>query len=173
MDTFTKAIAFIIPHECAYKKGHYGDLRHVISENVSGDAGGLTKWGIDQRSHPATDIEKLTQGAAEAIYFSDYWTPCKCAQLPAKIGIAVMDQAVNMGTTVAIRDLQTACGAKQDGIIGPLTILAALGADECLLERLLSLRIARYHRIAVRERAKFLPGWLNRVDDLSAFLDTV
>src|SRR6478735_11274468 len=37
-------------------------------ENVPGDPGGPTKYGIDQRSHPDVNIRALTKEQAKAIY---------------------------------------------------------------------------------------------------------
>src|SRR5512140_3051467 len=49
---FQRAIDFVLPHEEAFAPGHHGDERYVVAEKSKGDAGGLTKYGIDQKSHP-------------------------------------------------------------------------------------------------------------------------
>ena len=37
------------------------------------DPGGLTQFGISQRSYPKLDIRRLTVDAAKAIYQRDFW----------------------------------------------------------------------------------------------------
>jgi hypothetical protein len=69
--TFNLAIAFILPHEEEFARGYWGDERFVVVENVPGDDGGLTKYGIDEESHPDVDIANLTRDQAIAIYAKD------------------------------------------------------------------------------------------------------
>ena len=49
--------------------GHEGGL--VDHPN---DPGGLTKFGISQRSYPNIDIRKLTREDSKAIYRRDFWS---------------------------------------------------------------------------------------------------
>jgi lysozyme family protein len=42
-----------------FKDGHDGDFAFAIAERDPDDPGGLTKFGIDQRSHPTVDINAL------------------------------------------------------------------------------------------------------------------
>jgi lysozyme family protein len=170
-DPFRKAVGFVLPHECVYARGHYGDMAHVISEKVTGDAGGLTKWGIDQRSHPHEDIERLTQHQAEAIYWANYWLPSKCGKLPEAMAIALFDTGVNCGIGTAARMMQSALGVSIDGIIGPKTIAAAHAQGLPAVKEFLSQRDQHYHDLAAKPRlAQFLSGWLNRLRDLRKLL---
>jgi lysozyme family protein len=89
---------------------------------VSGDPGGLTKWGISQRAYPDLDIANLTREAALAVYRRDYWLACNCDKLAWPVALAVFDCAVNQGQARARKWLQRSIGAKADGIIGPLTM---------------------------------------------------
>ena len=41
------------------------------------DAGGMTKYGISQRSYPTLDIKDLSRDEAIAIYFRDFWQKYK------------------------------------------------------------------------------------------------
>ena len=62
--------------------------------NVSGDPGGLTNFGISQRSYPNVDIRNLTRDAAAAIYRRDFWHyDAVESQLMAT---KIFDMAVNM-----------------------------------------------------------------------------
>lgn len=165
-------------HECAYAPGHDSDLNFVVCENVPGDSGGCTKYGIDAASHPGLDICALTLDEATAIYHGGEWTACRCDDLPAGVDTAVFDCAVNNGIAVAGILLQRAIiacghGVVVDGEIGAQTLKATLLASRSDLEaHFLQLRRQRYTDIVLHNAgdAKFLKGWLARVDDLERFL---
>src|ERR1700761_1347238 len=70
-------------------------------EDVPGDPGGPTKYGIDSRSHPNVDIRNLTLSQAYQIYFDSYWTPGKCEGMPEGLGECHMDACVNCGLSRA------------------------------------------------------------------------
>lgn len=176
---FGRALDFVLAHECAYERGHFGDRAHVISENASGDRGGLTKWGIDQASHPDVNIRALDYDGAARIYAVNEWAKCRCDDLPEGVDIAVFDTAVNCGAGTAIILLQRAlnnCGhgsvpaLREDGYIGPKTIRAAQRIGAEVIEKIMALREGRYHNIVESNQSqrRFLHGWLNRVRDLSA-----
>ena len=138
-------------------------------DNDPDDPGGETNFGIDKRSHPGEDIKHLTKERAAEIYFSDYWTPLRCEELPKGVGEVVMNIGVNAGKGRAARWLQEECGATVDGQIGPQTIDHAcrtLNLAEALLDR----TEGHYRSIAKGKLAKFLKGWLNRNNDLRALV---
>ena len=96
--------------------------------NDPADPGGLTKWGISQRAHPALDIANLTREQALDIYTRDYWHRCRCDELSlGALGVALMvfDSAVNLGTGAAAKLLQRAVNVSVDGVLGPTTMAAA------------------------------------------------
>ena len=132
------------------------------------DPGGLTKYGIAQRSHPGVDIRALDLAGAEAIYQREYWDANHCGDLPDVVAMVVFDSAVNLGDGREDRFLQSACGVTVDGQIGPATLAAANAADPvtlacaCMAEREAFYKaspLTQYHN-----------GWLNRCDALRAFL---
>jgi lysozyme family protein len=177
-DNFQASLGFVLGHECAYAPGHDGDLNFVVAENVPGDAGGCTKYGIDAASHPGVHIPDLTLEEATDIYREGEWTECHCDGLPHGLDTAVFDCAVNNGVAVAGLLLQrsiVACGygVAVDGEIGPDTLRVAnvVNGPE-LIARLLQLRRQRYGDIVLHnpQDAKFLKGWLARVDDLERVL---
>jgi lysozyme family protein len=181
-DTFPASLAFVLRHECVYAPGHDGDLAFVVPENVPGDTGGCTKFGIDAADHPGLDIPNLTLDDATAIYRDGEWTQCRCDDLPAGIDTAVFDCAVNNGVYVSGFLLQRAiagCGYSitLDGQIGPVTL--GLAATACqaakwgLIDHMLELRRQHYADIVLLHPcdAQFLHGWLNRVNDLEQFLE--
>jgi lysozyme family protein len=100
--------------------GHEGGLVDHPS-----DPGGITKYGISQRSYPAEDIRALTVERAREIYRRDYWGPAGCDAAPDCIRFDLFDAAVNSGVKTAIKLLQAAVGEAEDGALGPLTLQAA------------------------------------------------
>lgn len=99
--------------------GHEGGL--VDHPN---DPGGLTRYGISQRSYPSENIRAMTLDRAKTIYMRDYWGPAGCDSVPAAIRFDLFDMAVNSGVRAAVKCLQGAAGAEQDGILGPRTLQA-------------------------------------------------
>jgi len=182
-DNFPASLAFVLRHECVYAPGHDGDLAFVITENVPGDTGGCTKFGIDAADHPHLDISNLTLGQATAIYRDNEWTQCHCDDLPQGIDTAVFDAGVNNGIYVAAILLQraiAACGhtITVDGHIGPITLNLVTTICQVskwgLLNHLLELRRQHYADIVLLHPcdAQFLHGWLNRVNDLEQFVES-
>lgn len=159
--SFQKALDFVLKWESVYRDGK------VVWENVEGDSGLTTKYGIDQRSHPDVDIKNLTREQAEAIYRHDYWNKVKADKLPEPLDMVVMDIAVNNGVGRASKWLQGAVGAKEDGVIGPVTLGLVAKKDPFIVSVfLLGRREEFYHQIATGPKAKFLQGWRNRNEDL-------
>lgn len=164
---FRRAVDFALKWETVFdKKGN------PVAECDNDDPGGLTKFGIDQRSHPHLDIRKLTKADAVAIYHRDYWLPLRCHELPLPVGEVVFDIGVNNGKARAAKWLQETLGVAADGFIGPVTLKAAGEAGaEALAAKLLTRRATFYRNIAKGRKAKFLKGWLNRNAALRDFAD--
>lgn len=114
MMTFDEAFARLIGHE----GGYVNDPR---------DPGGETKFGISKRSYPDVNIATLTEDAAKAIYYRDFWKPLGDAH-PA-IKFQMFDFAVNSGINTAIRKLQASIGVADDGHWGPLSAAALNAMD--------------------------------------------
>lgn len=138
------------------------------------DPGGLTKWGITQRTY---DAYRLTKGKARrsvldleddemrAIYYESYWTPCNCEALPMPLAAAVFDMAVHSGTWNAKLTLQRSLRIRADGVVGPVTIAAAKASPSPL--PFLRARGA-YIQEVINARpgsVVFLEGWINRLLD--------
>ena len=146
---FQTAIAFILPHETEFVAGHHGDWDYVRTENVPGDSGGLTKYGIDKASHPGIDIRNLTEPQAREIYFQE-WTACGAESLEAGFGECYFNACVNCG-------------------VGRANKLMAKSRDAATF---LAAQDSFYRALAASRPtlAKFLRGWLNRTADLRKFL---
>lgn len=181
-ERFLNALAWVLPRECVYAKGHHGDLRHVVWENVSGDRGGVTKFGIDQRSHPELDIKNLTLEQATEVYFTDYWVKSAAESMPAGYGEVLFDIKVNGGNGPLM--LQQALNKvrvqkklldlpvlHEDGDIGPRTRRCMEETGEDGLRQFLRERQARYDRLAQKASLKkFHKGWTARNDALAEFV---
>ena len=156
---FETAIAFVLSEEGGYV-------------NDPNDNGGETNYGISKQAYPDLDIKNLTVGQAEAIYYQDYWLPCRCNELPVAVACVVLDTAVNMGPRTAIRFLQQALRVTVDGIIGPKTLQAAWSNPPlAYLSDYLSHRANRYLAIALNNnQRRFYRGWLKRTYELQQYL---
>ena len=130
---------------------------------VSGDKGGLTKYGITEKEYPELDIANLTSDQARVIYQRDYWQAAKCSQLKEDLQYMHFSCAVNCGVGSANKILQRAAGVTPDGIIGAQTLQAAqnLSIQDYAIEW-----AAHYRAIVEHDptQQKFLKGWLNRID---------
>ena len=146
MSISAKAIANVLDHEGGYV-------------NHPSDPGGETNFGISKRAYPHLDIRNLTQGDAIAIYRRDYWNPINGDHLPPAVAIYLMDTAVNIGVSRAIRMLQRVVGVAEDGIIGVKTI-DAVRATPNALQLLDAARLAYYRRLPTF--ATFGRGWTRR-----------
>ena len=95
------------------------------------DPGGATMKGVTltvYRRHyggnkSKDDLRNITDAELVKIYRSGYWDKCRCDELPAGVDYVVFDATVNSGPGRSAKWLQGAVGAKQDGGIGPKTIV--------------------------------------------------
>ncbi len=142
-------------------------IAHVLAAegglvNHPQDPGGVTKFGISQRSYPDLDIHALTRDAAQAIYQRDYWAPIQGDDLPAGLDLVMLDHAVNAGPARAIRVLQNLVGVPEDGLLGPVTLAGIARAHPADLITAFSDRRLDYYRDLPSWRY-FGAGWTRRV----------
>ncbi len=157
---FDQAVAFVLRERI--EGGYVNDAR---------DPGGETNFGISKRSYPRENIKGLTRARAVEIYKRDYWDNPGCDKLPPKLAVALFDCAVNQGAGIAPQLLQRALGVSADGIIGPVTIKAAIKADQDdAVAEFLGWRLRRYAFTA--NASTYMRGWSNRVLGLHRFLLT-
>jgi len=135
------------------------------------DPGGATNFGITlatlaaHREEPVTaeEVERLTREEAAEIYRARFWTPMRCAELPAGLDLMVFDFGVNAGPGRSVRLLQRAAGVTADGSIGPVTLAAVRAARaEALIAVLAEARMAHYR--ALPHWDAFGRGWPARTD---------
>ena len=130
------------------------------------DPGGLTKFGISQRSYPDLNIAALTRETATAIYRRDYWNPVHGDELPDGLDLLLLDSAINQGPATAIRLLQEALGVAVDGVLGPITLANARRTLPNVLLEFCALRAWRYE--INRNEDAFGKGWFRRLFRLCA-----
>lgn len=148
MTNFERALQIVLGEEGGYS-------------NDSRDPGGVTKYGIAQRSYPDLDIANLTKEDAAKIYERDYWHPVRAGELHWPLCLYVFDCAVNQGVPTAIRLLQESMGVRVDGKFGPVTMKAASGLTSRGMARFMALRARRY--ADTRNYDVFGLGWFTRL----------
>ena len=103
------------------------------------DPGGATNWGVTQavaRQNGYTGhMRDFPVEQAKAIYKRQYWDAVRADDLPPLIRYAVFDACVNSGAKQAIKWLQRAIGATDDGVIGGQTLAAARAAQPDFVTR--------------------------------------
>lgn len=121
-----------------------------------------TKFGIASNTYPDIDIKNLTLEQAREIYRRDWWLKIGADELPGALVFQMWDFAVNAGMSTAARGAQYACGAAQDGLIGPQTV-AAIKRQELndLLLKFNAFRIRYYTSLSTWPT--YGKGWANRV----------
>jgi lysozyme family protein len=161
---FLDVMDFVFARENVVRNGK------VVSERDPDDAGGLTKYGVDSRSHPGVDIEGLDKDKALEIYWRE-WLSTASDKLPWPLSFAYFDACVNMGKSQGAKLLQRVVKTKEDGIIGPATLQAARdatvlpGSAEKLCAQYNQKRRDVYDAICRKNptQTKFIDGWNNRV----------
>ena len=144
---FDTALAFTLKEE-----GGYGD--HPL------DAGGATNRGVTQavydewrKSQGAApqEVQQITDEETGDLYWARYWEPGRCGELAPALGVVHFDWCVNHGVQGAAATLQQAAGS---------------------VPRYEALRRQWYvQRVAAKpDQAKFLKGWLARVDRLDQYV---
>ena len=152
---FKAFIPFILSHETAYKKGHWGDDAFVITERDKNDPGGTTRYGIDLGEHKEkpwnlTDknIDNLTKDQATDIYWK-HWQIDGIEQMPKFIGEAYFNCATMSGrgqANLILRRETTIQGYLKDEI------------------RVFGLIVQNH-----LSSKKYVDGWVNRIVDEARF----
>ncbi len=128
------------------------------------DAGGLTKYGISQRSYPNLDIRNLTVEQASAIYLRDFWI--FGGIVDQSVATKIFDSYVNM-RHAAIRIVQQVVSVPQDGVYGSMTekSINNMNPTNFLVAFRIGL-VGHYSAIVAANpsQQKFLRGWLNRAN---------
>jgi len=152
---FNAFIPFILNHETAYKKGHWGDDRYVVTERDPNDPGSTTRYGIDLGEHREspwnmTDamIDQLSKSQAVSIYWR-HWQIDGIENMPKQVGECYFNCATMSGRSQANLIWHRTVGAKQ------------FMEDE----------INVFKKIVEKRPASkiYLDGWTNRIVDEARF----
>lgn len=162
INNFSSALAFTLSWE------------GKVEEDVPGDPGGKTKWGITQLDYndyrkqhqlPAADVFQATEAELTAIYKAHYWTPINGDQLVYPVALVLFDTAVNVGLSRVLSWLRAELGIKPSDpwLFAQQNYVAKHGANQ-LAQVLISRRSAYYQSIGAEGKPlhKFLNGWLAR-----------
>jgi lysozyme family protein len=133
------------------------------------DPGGKTSYGVTETVAREVgyrgDMRELPIELAQRIYKDRYWNAVQAENLPPDVRYIVFDGAVNSGVSQSIKWLQRACGVRDDGVIGPVTIRAASTLHaEGLKRRILAQRLRFMAKLP--NWPAFSRGWANRICDL-------
>lgn len=165
------------------------------------DRGGTTKYGISLRFLKAVgavdanrdgfadldlnfdtvidglDIRELTPGQAGDLFLNHFYLGPGFWVIPRPYDAALFDQAVNGGTTAAVKILQRALNhlgppaLKVDGALGNLTqakLVEQMRQGKPVLTAFREEAANRYRAIVAADASqkRFLKGWLNRAAEL-------
>jgi len=106
------------------------------------DPGGLTKYGISQKSYPYEDVKNMTLERAKEIYYQNYWLKSDCDKIPFPMNLIIFDTSVN-------------CGRKRAKEL----FVNSLGWQDYLFKRI------KFYA-GLKNFKFFGRGWVNRVIDL-------
>lgn len=178
-------IPFCIQHEAVVTAKRDGEtnieyFERARSKGFVYDTGGATQTGLTlatfRRYKPRASVLQLKN-----IYYKDwlhclkvfYWDKIKADQISSNsVANALMDFYWNSGTT-AVKMVQSALELKDDGIVGSKTIAALnTGNSRDTWEIIQETRRAYVTRLAKNnpaKYAKYLNGWINRINELKYY----
>lgn len=145
-ELFLKSIPWILKWEGGYV-------------NDPHDRGGETKYGISKRKYPNLDIKNLTKEKAIELYEKDFWYNTIASKLKWPACLAAFNIAINSGSGRLSKYLQS---VKDPESMSP----------DALSDYLISSQEDFYYSLARvnPSQKRFLKGWLNRTNDLKAFI---
>ena len=159
MSNLPQAFAFIAIWEWGNRKDG-GYTNDVV------DPGGETRWGISKKSYPEIDIKSLTKEEALLIYEKDYWLKIGADKMEKQLAIVCFDSAVNCGVG---RTRSWLVELEKEKERNPQR-------NSSWAARWMIQRRTQYYLDLVKKKPalnKYIKGWLNRVNDLSKYIDIV
>ena len=113
------------------------------------------------------DLKEITQAEWDYIFKKGFWDRWKADEIKNQsIAELLVDWCWTSGVW-GIKFPQRVLGVKDDGIVGPKTLAAINDYEdqEELFNKLWNRRKKHFQDIAKGGKAKFLGGWLNRLND--------
>lgn len=134
--------------------------------NHLNDPGGETMYGVTKRVAQAHgyhgDMRKLPKSLAKQITEKSYYKAVKGDQLDRLIAWQLTDAAYNHGNRQAVKFLQRAVGASDDGLIGDRTLKAVAAMDKNDVVLLFNAERIDFYT-GLRGWISFGKGWARRV----------
>lgn len=138
------------------------------------DPGGATMKGVTigryREYYPnatKTDLRNISNADLQRIYRNDYWNKVRGDDLPYGVDLSTFDGGVNSGPSRGAKWLQSAVGVKQDGVVGPATVKAAILADgKSTVQKICAKRLSFVH--GLKTWKTFGKGWARRIADIEA-----
>ena len=163
--TFDKAFERLIGHEGKFTDNPKDDGNWTGGKQGRGELKG-TKFGIAANTYPHLDIKSLTIEQAKAVSREDFWDVIGRAHGAVKFQL--FDAAVNHGRGNAVRILQRAVRAADDGAWGPLSQAALDRMETTNGHNDVLLRFTAYRFkfwASLQKFDAFGRGWVNRGAD--------
>lgn len=130
------------------------------------DPGGETMYGVTKRVAVAHgykgNMRDLPLSLAREIAEKSYWRAIRGDELPRAVSWQVVDAAYNHGNRNAVKFLQRAIGAHDDGIIGPRTLAAVAAMEENDIVLIFNAERLDFYT-SLRTWGTFGKGWARRV----------
>lgn len=134
--------------------------------NHPNDPGGETMWGVTKRVAVAHgyhgSMRNLPKALAKEITEKSYYKAVKGDQLDRLIAWQLTDAAYNHGNRQAVKFLQRAVGASDDGLIGDRTLAAVAAMDKNDVVLLFNAERIEFYT-GLRGWISFGKGWARRV----------
>ena len=113
------------------------------------------------------DLKEITQAEWDYIFKKGFWDRWKADEIKNQSIAELLVDWVWTSGVWGIKFPQRVLGVNDDGIVGPKTLAAINGYEdqEELFNKLWNRRKKHFQDIAKGGKAKFLGGWLNRLND--------
>ena len=180
-DNWERSIAFSLKYEGG-QNFTVVNGKPVVKGAAKADKGGATAYGITipvlKAAHASgvvshSDICKVTQEEAKAIYRKNFWERYGWDELAWPVCLCCLDCSINHGGFAWILQ-RAAADCKQalviDGKFGPKTFAALKACDPVSLAKaIVKQRKAYYENIVAKNASQkvFLKGWLRRNDEMA------
>ncbi len=158
---FANSLTFTLKYEGGYSSNRKDPGNWTGGKVGVGTLKG-TKYGIAAHSYPKLDIKNLTLDDVKPIYEKNYWHPIQGDSLPLGIDLATFDSGVMSGPSRGAKWLQAALGIKQDGVVGPNTLVKARVADPKVIVKKICAKRTGFVQ-SLKTFVTFGKGWTARI----------
>jgi lysozyme family protein len=163
MDKFNVAMDFVLKSEGGYvndPRDPGGETNLGVTDKQDGKIDGLID--VDGDGIGDVSVKGLTIDQAKIVYRRNYWDKVHGDELSPGRALILVDTAVNMGVSRAIKLAQRVSNLTEDGVFGPKTLAAAKTFD---IQAYANARLAIYQQL--NGWPTYGKGWTNRVHDVA------